>query len=1029
MIFSNGLPGACIKRANSYSFIPIFFVLLLFILLLASCKTTRSTISLDEAKQVSLQFSDTSFEPPPRSINDVVPKIGEYFSKTNDCVSRPLLSLEEISEYLRDAPPHPDRRSKANELQREAVRELDHGRYSRSIELLNMSIKALSDKNRVGRGNRYAMLSKYYAYAGDLKSANRAFTKALYFYGQSKYHGTWKEFNLNSAKAHIKQLNGDLDGAEKYFRIAEKIGKTIKDGNPEVELIQVDLIENLLLQDRLLEAEALSREILFDYIHYTYRPLRQARKLFILSKTLFKQGRYSEAEYVAKCAISKYVMHGADCSSIFLNFSTQMLAKSLTAQEKWEEAIEQFEAIREGMKNEPDLFKIRFSDDVDWAIALLATGQSAKVLEQLEAGLEHTSKQFGQNHYRTTVIRGLIAVAHAANGDKKTALKCFAEVLPILIEQSNLSGNKTLTRFTKNPHLILIIETYMNLLADIRSTPLETELGFNAVDISFTLADFLRAQSVQVVITAVGVRYATKDSELADIVRLEQDAGKRLDTLYGTLANAVVHQKAVKKPEVIQALKKKIDELNKARLTFVKEIESRFPKYTQLINPVPPSLQNARASLKPEESLLSIYVGHDQSYVWAIPYKGKVEFATVLLCKKEVDTMVARIRSTLEPNAKMLDEIPMFDLDTAYSFYRAFIEPVRQGWKNAKSIIVVPHGSISYLPLSILPTEKTKLPLNKEAVFENYKKVPWLLRNHALTLFPSVSTLVILRSMPQADSAHLPFVGFGDPYFSEQQAKTASIQKEKVQVAHLENLGSYGLRGIKVERIKTEQLDSAELSLLPRLPETAEEIRSLALSMNADLNRDVFTGVKANEHQVKTMDLSRYKVIAFATHGLAPGDLDGLMQPALALSSPKVAGIEGDGLLTMEEVFGLMLNADWVVLSACNTGAGKEEGAEALTGLCRAFFYAGARALLVSNWPVETTSAKAITTDLFSRQAENPNITRSEALRQSMLSLIDGEGYVDQVTGKVVFSYAHPIFWAPFTLVGDGISNAIFPPK
>ena len=151
-------------------------------------------------------------------------------------------------------------------------------------------------------------------------------------------------------------------------------------------------------------------------------------------------------------------------------------------------------------------------------------------------------------------------------------------------------------------------------------------------------------------------------------------------------------------------------------------------------------------------------------------------------------------------------------------------------------------------------------------------------------------------------------------------------------------------------------------------------------------------GVAANEKNVKSMDLSNRKVIAFATHGLVPGDLNGLEQPALALTAPEVAGIDGDGLLTMDEILGLKLNADWVVLSACNTASGDGAGAEAVSGLGRAFFYAGARALLVSNWPVETRSARLLTTDLFKRQSENPNLTRAEALRQTMLGLMDKEG-------------------------------------
>ena len=149
-----------------------------------------------------------------------------------------------------------------------------------------------------------------------------------------------------------------------------------------------------------------------------------------------------------------------------------------------------------------------------------------------------------------------------------------------------------------------------------------------------------------------------------------------------------------------------------------------------------------------------------------------------------------------------------------------------------------------------------------------------------------------------------------------------------------------------------------------------------------------------------------------------PGDLNGLLQPALAFSSPKVSGGGEDGLLTMGEILGLKLNADWVVLSACNTGSGEGAGAEAVSGLGRAFFYAGTRALLVSNWPVETTSARALTTDLFRRQAGDAALTRAEALRRAMDGLIDGPGLVE--AGKTVFSYAHPLFWAPFSLIGDG---------
>jgi CHAT domain-containing protein len=151
-----------------------------------------------------------------------------------------------------------------------------------------------------------------------------------------------------------------------------------------------------------------------------------------------------------------------------------------------------------------------------------------------------------------------------------------------------------------------------------------------------------------------------------------------------------------------------------------------------------------------------------------------------------------------------------------------------------------------------------------------------------------------------------------------------------------------------------------------------------------------------------------------------PGDLDGLTQPALALTAPEIAGIEGDGLLTMEKILGLRLDADWIVLSACNTASGNGAGSDAISGLGRAFFYAGARALLVTSWPVETTSARALTTELFRRQQATPRLSRARALQQTMLALMDGPGFVDEHSGRVMFSYAPPIFWAPFVLVGDG---------
>jgi CHAT domain-containing protein len=216
-----------------------------------------------------------------------------------------------------------------------------------------------------------------------------------------------------------------------------------------------------------------------------------------------------------------------------------------------------------------------------------------------------------------------------------------------------------------------------------------------------------------------------------------------------------------------------------------------------------------------------------------------------------------------------------------------------------------------------------------------------------------------------------------------------------------------------------ETFDKTEFALLPRLPDTRLELIAMARALDIDPSKALFLGRDANERNVETIDLSRFRNVAFATHGLLPGDLDGLTQPALALTAPQIAGVAGGGLLTLEKVLPLKLDADWVVLSACNTGAGAGAGAEAASGLGRAFFYAGTRALLVTNWSVHSASARELITDLFRRQSADPHLPRAEALRQAMMSLLDGPGFVDGA-GKAVFTNTHPLFWAPYSIIGDG---------
>jgi CHAT domain-containing protein len=130
----------------------------------------------------------------------------------------------------------------------------------------------------------------------------------------------------------------------------------------------------------------------------------------------------------------------------------------------------------------------------------------------------------------------------------------------------------------------------------------------------------------------------------------------------------------------------------------------------------------------------------------------------------------------------------------------------------------------------------------------------------------------------------------------------------------------------------------------------------------------------------------------------------------LILTPPNTATEGDDGYLSASEITTLKLDADWVILSACNTAAGGAAGAEALSGLARAFFYAGARALIVSHWAVASDATVKLITGAVGRMASNKGVGRAEAMRQSMLALIDrGEAHE-----------SHPAFWAPFVVVGEG---------
>ncbi len=1026
----------------------------------SSCAVAPSLppMEVEEAKKVTASFSGSAFVPPPRTIDDITAILDQPAAEPSGQLARDQATLGE-------SPPNNGdpaalarfffaRGSAALRLGRsgQALADLrlalqfarqarvsdfqilvnlgsaeEHGgSLTRAIEYRRAAIRS-APRNDLGRlFVVYFNLVWASTRTGDLQLADALLQEADRLNDEStrwrnvpsENRARWSAL-LAQAHAVVAETRGQYARAEALYRkaLAHAASDPVVAASRDADVIHARFSRVLLKQRRLLEAEHEARSALLACLRhgdrYSFNTVLIAD---FLVGVLWEQGRFVDAEKLARANVHTLEILRVAPESFHLNHAHRKIAGALAAQGRWPEALREYEGIRARTSADAEMRETHFSGSVPWALALVHMGQPDAALTML--------RQMQARGPLNASGQGTMAQAYLAKGDRREALEAFQlATRGILSPSAEVAGqdeeSAEESQGVKRDRVILA--THIGLLAEICGTDLERQAGVDAAAEAFRLAEVARSQAVQGALNAAAARASAQDPALAELIRKEQDAKLQLAALRSTLANALSLPPDQQNPQVVASLRQQVAVLAQARQTLIEQINRGFPAYAQLVNPPPTTIEQARAALRLGEVLLTTYVTDNRTLVWAVPQAGPVAFAAVPLGAKDLETAVSELRKALNPSATSLGDIPPFDVALAHDLYRRLLEPVKAGWADAKSLLIVAHGPLAQLPFALLPTRSQALAPESGALFSNYRAVPWLVRTHAVTVLPSVTSLATLRGLPPGNPTRRPFVGFGDPYFSEQQARRAVLREER----H-ETQPALGIRGVPISLRNSppsQGVAAGQLAMLPRLPETADEIRSMALAMNADLTKDVFLGAQATEHTVRRLDLSGYRVIVFATHGLVPGDLDGLTQPALALTAPEVAKTDGDGLLTMEKILSLRLNADWVVLSACNTASGNGAGSEAISGLGRAFFYAGARALLVSNWPVETTSAKWLTTELFHRQAAEPAQTRAQALQQTQHALIDRAGYVDPTMKQFVYSYAHPIFWAPFTLVGDGGAN------
>lgn len=506
-------------------------------------------------------------------------------------------------------------------------------------------------------------------------------------------------------------------------------------------------------------------------------------------------------------------------------------------------------------------------------------------------------------------------------------------------------------------------------------------------------------------VATMASRYATQDPALQQLVRELETVDLRLDYLEKQLTDDLSRPPTQRHSDT----RSQMAELEQRRGVINARLKIEFPFYFSLIKPEPLAVEETAALLAPGEALISIATTPDSTYVWAITREAHA-WHRVDVTLEWLEKSVKTLRSALDTEdlkKNISQDGSLLDLGLAHEIYAKLLEPLEPILKDKSHLLIVPSGPLTSLPFQVLVTKQPGITHPSIGQLSAYGDADWLIRRYAISVTPSITSLKALRKLNRPSEARKPMIGFGNPRLARRISATEP-GTGPIRVAEAQTRGADS--SIR-DKIKTRSI----LASLEELPGTEQELRTIASDLGAT-DADLRMGDAATETSVKTTDLSVYNVVYFATHGLVADDIKGLDEPALVLTPPDNPTDMDDGLLTASEISEtLKLNADWVVLAACNTAAESKPGAEALSGLAKSFFHAGARALLVSHWRVDSEAAAKLTTATFAAQAHDKSIGRAEALRRAMLAQIE-----KKPAQPADMWDAYPAFWAAFSVVGEG---------
>lgn len=498
-----------------------------------------------------------------------------------------------------------------------------------------------------------------------------------------------------------------------------------------------------------------------------------------------------------------------------------------------------------------------------------------------------------------------------------------------------------------------------------------TELSLKTGDVegAFHALQLANLTDIVLVNSEVAARTAASNPQTVTAIRRLQDHIRLRQGLDKERSFAVSAQKS----ETVASLEAKI-RLNDAQIaTEGAEIDRLFPAYRALGRPTPVSLAAFQQRLLPGQVLLAPVPMEDGTLAITVTRSG-VTWAKTTTTRGQIGQYAKRIRSSIDAARESGGATSGFDTAAARALYQAIVPPpLAIALRSHPQLLYYSSGALASIPPTLLitaPTHGTSL-----------SEVAWLVRSHAVSVLPS---LLVQIGSPRAMSS-IPghFLGVGAPTLGP-----APVQVTARSVA-----------------FRTGGINTETLRALPSLPQAQSELRAIGTALGGHDDR-LLIAQDATEARLRALPLDHYNVIAFATHGLVGGDFAGLTEPALVMTPPAVTKDGDDGLLTASEIAGLRLNADWVILSACNSASGIGSGGPAYGGLASAFMHAGARALLVSHWPVRDDAAERITVETV--RSTRSGTPHAVALQRAILALM-GNRRIPQS--------ANPAIWAPFVLI------------